>query len=305
MEIKEFFYVNSKGQTIGPIAFNAQNIGLITLETYVWHPGITDGWKKARMVPEFVSLIESVSRPSTVVPPPFVSPDQTPGSAQKSSGKKDTPIHPNKVASSNQGQDSGQKRNARIILLVITIVGAMIAAAISFIFIAPIASMFNTKPLTVAFVIGGAVYLIAMAFRLLLRKNKGFGWLPLCGLIVGVVFPLIAYARFDDWGTYKNGILIGKNVYNSWGAEIYSGRWGVNRVNGPSGMKILVVNRSEQGDGYIYTASGYDENGNMLFNETTPVLYGSIYDLDKEYVAYLRQEEGIFLDELSLNVNRY
>lgn len=303
MDIKEFFYVDSQGQTIGPVAFNTQNIKLISLDTYVWHSAMTDGWKQASMVPEFVGMIERFNRPPKVVPPKFVPPGSTSGSAQQSSEQKKAPKYSGKVTSSNPSSDNGQKEKARIILLVVTIIGVMLAAAFSFIFIAPIASLFNAKPLNVGFVIGGVVYLLAMVFRLILRKNKGFGFIPLCGLIVGAVFPLIAYARFDDWGTYKSGILRGENVYNSWGVEIYPGHSGVNIVTGVNGIKILVVSRNEVKDGYYYTASGYDENGILLYNETTPEFYGDSYDCNREYTNYLREEVGIIVDGISLNVN--
>lgn len=68
METYEWYYVGQFGQ-LGPLSFGqVQDLidgWVITAETYVWRPGMSD-WTEARYVPELSALLRM---PST--PPPF------------------------------------------------------------------------------------------------------------------------------------------------------------------------------------------------------------------------------------------
>lgn len=68
METYEWYYVGQFGQ-LGPLSLqqvrDLLDGGVITAETYVWRPGMSD-WKEAREVPDLAPLLQ----PSTT-PPPF------------------------------------------------------------------------------------------------------------------------------------------------------------------------------------------------------------------------------------------
>jgi len=68
METYEWYYVGQFGQ-LGPLSLEqVQDLvdgGVITAETYVWRPGMSD-WTEARRVPDLARLLRA---PST--PPPF------------------------------------------------------------------------------------------------------------------------------------------------------------------------------------------------------------------------------------------
>lgn len=270
MKIKEFYYINSRRQQVGPVAFTKENVMRLTPDTFVWHAGMTDGWHKAGEVREFAEIAETGSS-AAPVPPPFEMPEQQVEIPEKSSVEpRQTPAAPAAGQATGAGHAPASKPAVKqkkkgyrwVILIAVTLFALIPVAALAFFLMPPIASMISTAPTYVGFAFGGVTLIVAIIIGLLCRSKFYIIGFSVAGLIVGAVFPTINAIRFET-DCYEDGLLITYNgvyngVYNSIGEKILSvgyGDNGINRVSGPGGIKLLKITTDDN-------ASEYNEDNN-------------------------------------------
>lgn len=325
--IREFFYVDSQGQQVGPVLFEDLKKLPVTSTTLVWFPGQAD-WKKVQDVPEFIEALFGSFTPPPV--PPQAKPNFVPDNNVCSThGGEDTrimydseetkfvvpgqkapvnaetrPASPNVY---NAGVTAGNGLTLKTLLLII-FGAAIVLTGFLWLIIPRTACAFNTKPLTTAIVFG-ALIIIGAVFTAAYNKAKSAKIaLIIAGVLIGGGQVLISYGRFDDSSRYKSDFLdCTEGVFNKWGTEILPGLPGGNsycRIDGEKGarfMKCCYI--SGYGDNSKIEIYAYDEEGDCVIHESLDVPYGYTgYELKEMLVKYLEEEYKIVIkDNLYFN----
>lgn len=320
--IREFFYVDSQGQQVGPVLFEDLKKLPVTSTTLVWFPGQAD-WKKVQDVPEFIEALYGSFTPPPVPPQAksnFV-PDNNVCSThggeetrilydseetkfvfpeQKSSVNAEArPASPNVH---NAGVTAGNGLTLKTLLLII-FGAAIVLTGFLWLMVPRTACAFNTKPLITAIIFGGLI-LIGAVFAAVYNKAKSAKIaLIIAGVLIGGGQVLISYGRFDDSGRYKDDFLINyKGVFDKWGDEILSGGRTIYRIDGEKGARFMKCYIDGYGENSKIEISAYDEEGDRVIHESLDVPYGyTDYDkrneLQKMLVEYLESEYKIVIED--------
>ena len=325
--IREFFYVVSQGQQVGPVLFEDLKKLPVTSTTLVWFPGQAD-WKKVQDVPEFIEALFGSFTPPPVPPQakPNIVPDNNvcsthggedtrimydaeetkfvfPG--QKAPVNAETrPASPNVY---NAGASTGNGLTMKTLLLIL-VGAAIVLTGFLWLIIPRTACAFNTKPMTTA-IIFGALIIIGAVFAAVYNKAKSAKIaLIIAGVLIGGGQVLISYGRFHDNGRYKSDFLVcHEGVFNKWGNEILPGESTYYRIDGEKGARFMRCYINGYGENLKIEISAYDEEGDRVIHESLDVPYGyTDYDkrneLQKMLVEYLESEYKIVIkDNFYLN----
>lgn len=319
--IREFFYVDSQGQQVGPVLFEDLKKLPVTSTTLVWFPGQAD-WKKVQDVPEFIEALFGSFTPPPV--PPQAKPDFVPdNNVCATPGGDDTHlmfdneetkiVYPRQNESvnvgsrpamanvHNTGATAGNGLTLKTLLLII-FGAAIVLTGFLWLMVPRTACAFNAKPLTTAIVFGGLI-LIGAVFAAVYNKAKSAKIaLIVAGVLIGGGQVLISYGRFDDKGRYKDDFLINyKGVFDKWGDEILSGDRTIYRIDGEKGARFMKCYIDGYGENMKIEISAYDEEGDRVIHESLDVPYGYTdhnkrNELQKMLVEYLEEEYKIVID---------
>lgn len=254
--IKEFYYVDSNRNQIGPIPFSDRKVVGLTPSTLVWHEGLTE-WIKAGSVQEFKDIFAPV-------PPPIPAVDDStrisPGSESRKtsnqgnsygtnryeayendtysrSGKSALWAKMNKPQQTFPGNESSTGRSASNphaniwIMIGAGLVIALVLTLLSMNFIPYTASLFSTHVYTAAWLYTGFILLIFLILAGVIRNRNRILALVLAGTgILSFGASDIVMGRSNLWnlkytdGTaVKSGFLDDSGeIYDKWGDEIYS-----------------------------------------------------------------------------------
>lgn len=320
--IREFFYVDSQGQQVGPVLFEDLKKLPVTSTTLVWFPGQAD-WKKVQDVPEFIEALYG-----SFTPPPV--PPQAKSNFMPDSNVCATPdgddthlmfdseetkfVYPRQNASVNAGSrpamanvhntgaPAGTGLSLKTLLLII-FGAAIVLTGFLWLMIPRTACAFNTKPLITAIIFGGLI-LIGAVFTAVYNKAKSAKiTLIIAGVLIGGGQVLISYGRFDDYSRYKDDFLINYNgVFDKWGDEILSGGREYYHIDGEKGARFMTCYINGDGENSKIEISAYDEEGDRVIHESLDVPYGyTDYDkrneLQKMLVEYLESEYKIVIED--------
>lgn len=320
--IREFFYVDSQGQQVGPVLFEDLKKLPVTSTTLVWFPGQAD-WKKVQDVPEFIEALFGSFTPPPVPPqakPNFV-PDNnvcaTPGGDDTHlmfDNEETKFVYPRQNESinvgtrpamanvHNTGAPAGNGLTLKTLLLII-FGAAIVLTGFLWLMVPRTACAFNTKPLTTAIVFG-ALILIGAVFAAVYNKAKSAKIaLIIAGVLIGGGQVLISYGRFDYYGRYKSDFLVcHEGVFNKWGTEILPRGHTYYRIDGEKGARFMTCYISGYGDNSSIQLSAYDEEGDRVIHESLDVPdgytdYSKRSELTVMLVKYLEEEYKIVIKD--------
>lgn len=321
--IREFFYVDSQGQQVGPVLFEDLKKLPVTSTTLVWFPGQAD-WKKVQDVPEFIEALYGSFTPPPV-PPQAKSNFMPDSNVCATPGGDDTHlmfdneetkfVYPRQNESVNVGTrpamanvhntsaPAGTGLSLKTLLLIL-FGAAIVLTGFLWLMIPRTACAFNTKPLITA-IIFGALILIGAVFTAVYNKAKSAKIaLIIAGVLIGGGQVLISYGRFDDSGRYKSDFLVcHEGVFNKWGTEILPGGSTYYRIDGEKGARFMTC-YAGYGENSKIEINAYDEEGDRVIHESLDMPYGyGNRDYDKRdeltemLVKYLEEEYKIVIED--------
>lgn len=320
--IREFFYVDSQGQQVGPVLFEDLKKLPVTSTTLVWFPGQAD-WKKVQDVPEFIEALYGSFTPPPV-PPQAKSNFMPDSNVCSRHGGEDTRImydaeetkfvfpgqkapvnaetRPAMANVHNAGVTAGNGLTLKTLLLIL-VGAAIVLTGFLWLMVPRTACAFNTKPLITAIIFGGLI-LIGAVFAAVYNKAKSAKIaLIIAGVLIGGGQVLISYGRFDDNGRYKSDFLVcHEGVFNKWGTEILPGGSTYYRIDGEKGARFMRCYISGYGENSKIEISAYDEDGDRVIHESLDVPYGYTEynkrsELHKMLVEYLESEYKIVIED--------